>query len=121
MFEMNTNAFTSYGSRLSKAMAALPRAHRVAANEGSGFLHGEMTRAAREAGWDAQGAIGVGWTGAHPAIHVTNNAAGNRVFDNEFGTHEQGPNPVLRTTARAAAGAANDLYTNRFWQEMGLM
>jgi hypothetical protein len=119
VFKNNGHALLFQAKRTEAAARRLLPAHRRASLAAVQHLHERVSEAAERAGLDS-GGLTVGWTRGVPQLGIQAGTAGDRLFDHEFGTHEHGPNPVLRTAARAARPGAQQRYEEELRRGLGL-
>lgn len=119
MFHMEDNAIAPHKARFEHARRQLPHAHRRAHLAALDHLHDQATDAADQAGWDT-GPIVIGHRKGEAYLGIDVGKAGDRVFDQEYGTPGVAPNPVLRTAITAAKPRANVIYSHHLWRGLGL-
>lgn len=119
MFRIIDRAITPRKVHYQRALERLPEAHRHAQAIGISHLHNEASRAATEAGVDPA-PLGIGWHRNHAYLGIERSPAGDTLFDSEFGTATQAPNPVLRTSISAAHSTASALYGHALRERLGI-
>ena len=118
MWKVNQTITSNLHTTFSSAHARLPRAHHVAQLAGMNHLHGVATRAAEDAGLDAEPLV-MHWRGGVPHVAIERSEAGDRLADHEFGTPATSPSPVLRNAVRKAHPEANAIYGHVLRRELG--
>jgi hypothetical protein len=118
MVSMKDNAITPHRGRFEQALKRLPAAHIQAQRHAVSHLHSTVRAAASAAGMDPE-PIGVYWKKGEAYLGLGFGEAATRVGDQEFGTPEQAPNPVLRSTHRRAMPQAKGIYAHRLVTGLG--
>lgn len=119
MFRITDRAISPHKARYQAALKRLPAAHVAAQSVAMTHLHEKVAQTAEEAGLDSS-PLQVGWHKGRLHLGIEYGPAGDRLFDHEFGTPEQAPNPVLRTAVTAHHPAANALYGHTLRSRLGV-
>lgn len=119
IFTITDRAISPKKAHYEEALRRLPAAHRRAQSVAISHLHEQVSSAAQSAGLDS-GPLKIGWKKGHAYLGIEHSPAGNRLFDAEYGTADEEPNPVLRTAAHAHHSAANALYGHHLRAGLGI-
>lgn len=119
VFKINDRAITPRKAHFEAALRALPAVHREAQAIGAAHLHSEASQALAEAGMDPS-PLKIGWQGTRVHLGIEHTPAGDRLFDHEFGTPDEAPNPIIRTTITAAHPQANALHSFHVRSRLGI-
>jgi hypothetical protein len=106
-------------AHLQRVIPQLPEIHRQAHNTATAVLHQHLTGVAESAGLDPA-PLGVFSRKGHSYIGIAYGPAGDELANAEFGHVDSAPNAVLRTAARAAHPAVNDIYRQHMRVGLGL-
>lgn len=119
MFSIKDRAISPRKVHYEAALKRLPAAHAEAQAVAIDHLHRHVSSEAEAAGLDSR-PLQIGWHKGRPYLGIAFSPAGDQLFDSEFGTSEEAPNPVLRTAITAHHPAANALYGHALRSRIGL-
>lgn len=117
MFRVTDNAIRPHKATFSSFHSRVDDAHRKAIHAGVSHVHQRLVEAAENAGLDAS-PLDVFYQNNVPFVGI-DGEKDTGIGDVEFGTHENPPNPILRTAAFAAHHEANQVYGQVFNRELG--
>jgi hypothetical protein len=118
VFKIVDRAISPRKAHYQAALKRLPAAHAEAQELAIGHLHSRVAAETEGAGLDSS-PLQVGWHKGRPHLGIAFGPAGDKLFDNEFGTPEEAPNPVLRTAITAHHPEANAIYGHALRSRLG--
>jgi hypothetical protein len=119
MFRIQDRAISPHKARYEAALKRLPAVHAEAQSHAISHLHSNVAAEAEEAGLDSV-PFQIGWHKGVPHLGIEHSPAGDQLFDQEYGTSEEGPNPVLRQAITKHYPAANALYGQALRSRLGI-
>lgn len=118
MFDITDTAITPHARTFSRAAETFQVAHGVAHEETMRVAHQHLRTAAEQSGLDPE-TVFLHADGARSFVGIADGGAGDRTFDEEYGTPERAPNPTLRQAYTALHPHLEAHYSAVLWRELG--
>lgn len=120
MFRITDNVITPKRALFEDALKRLPQAHHTAQGDAAEHLHRHVSEAVEANGHDPD-AVGIGWRDDGTAyVGINHSDAGDRLFDDEFGTEDVGPHSTIRSTVARKQHESDQVYQDSLRRELGI-
>jgi hypothetical protein len=118
VFKLVDNAITPRRALFEHALNRFPTAAAEAHHEAITHLHARVTTDLEEAGIDS-GPVQVFHQRGRPYLGIAGTDAGDKLADIEYGTPDEPPNPVVRTTITKHRPSAQAVFSAHLWRGLG--